>query len=774
MGLAAPLAIVVLLGGLLGAYPPPGLFAVIGVAVLASLAASRYVAVLLLVTLSLSAGQVLLARGAALPAGLSGADLTVTGRIIALSDEGRFMRLRLALSACQPLDAGLPDCERLRQIRISWYDAPTLSRGERWTLTVRLRPAAGFANPDTFDYGAWLWREGIDATGYVRASPAPQRLTAATTSVRGWALAYLDSHVDDDLARRWLAALTLGASERLSDADWALLNGSGTTHLVVISGLHVGLVAAFMLMVSRAVARLLAPQRWRMATWPWWSAALAAVGYAWLAGLEPPALRAMLMTLIGLWVASGRHAPGPWQGWWLALAGVVLVDPLAAWRPGLWLSFLAVALLILAWQGRPRPSGLRGWLGALVRSQCLLAPLMAAAVLVAFDRLAPVAPLVNLLAVPLVGSLMVPLGLSGWLLAWAPPLAELCWAVFSGLAHGTHAGLELAVTWLPVWRPEPWQSLPLALGLALLSLLWVLPGLDVPPRWVGSAALAGLGVSMTPAVMPDGQVRVRLYDVGQGQLIELRTARHRLLYDSGPRFASGFSPLATLWPEGQRFDAAIVSHGDRDHAGGVPALVEAHHVERWWAPEGEPLGVGEAPCRAGEGWHWDGVDFRFLWPHAGREGLSSNDRSCVLLVDTGEQRLLITGDVGEQVEARLLPALEGRVDVLVAGHHGSRTSSAIPWVQATRPTHVLFSTGRGNAHGHPHAVVVRRFREIGSCLWNTATDGAMTFWLGGPPATAIVTQRPVPGRADGVGRGCHAVESPRGRRLERRDLPAGR
>ncbi|SHF52357.1 competence protein ComEC [Modicisalibacter ilicicola DSM 19980] len=760
MGLAMPLALAALSGTLLGALAPAGLFAVICVALLVTIAASRYVLAVLVLTLAVSAGQVLTARGALLPAGLAGTDVAVTARIVEASDEGGVQRLRLALKACRPLERGRPGCDRLSQARVTWYDAPPLETGETWTLTLRLRPPGGFANPHTFDYAAWLWREGIDATGYVRDVPPPRRLRAAPGSMQAQALTYLDRHVAEGLPRRWLAALSLGASERLTRGDWELLNASGTTHLMVISGLHVGLAATFMLLLSRGIARLVTPRSWRMTAWPWWSAAMATVGYAWLAGLEPPALRAMIMTLVGLWVSSGRHAPGPWQGWWLALAIILLVDPLAAWRPGLWLSFIAVGLLILAWQGRARPRGWRGWFVALLRSQCLLAPLMAAAVLFAFDRLAPAAPLINLLAVPVVGSLMVPLGLLGWLLAGVPPLAESCWALFSVLASGVHATLQAVVGWAPLWYPEPWQRLPVAGGLVLLTALWTLPGLSGSLRWVGSASLLILGLCLAPPALSEGQLRLRVQDVGQGQLIELRTARHRLLYDTGPRFGSGFMPLATLWPPGQRFDGVIVSHGDNDHAGGVAALEEDHVVLRWWGPVLASLDAPALPCRAGEGWHWDGVEFRFLWPEKEPEALASNDRSCVLLVEAGGQRLLISGDAGTAVEARVARVLEERIDVLIAGHHGSRTSSSALWVAAARPRHVIFSAGRGNPHGHPHAEVVRRFRNAGSCLWNTALDGALTLWLGRAQVIEATPQRRLPGAGAGVEGGCHAVESP--------------
>lgn len=758
MGLAAPLALMALLGAALGMLAPSGLFAFICTGLLVALATSRYRIILLSLALAFSASQVLLARGSMLPPGLAGTDLAVTARIVQLDDEGDAKRLRLKLTACSAIESQRLACDRLDQVRVSWYGAPGLEVGETWALTLRLRPPSGFANPHTFDYAAWLWREGIDATGYVRSAPPPQRLQSSRNTLRKEALAYLDRHVSDDLTRRWLAALTLGASERLNQEDWDLLNASGTTHLMVISGLHVGLVAFFMLTLSRGAARLITPQGWRMAAWPWWSAALAAVGYAWLAGLEPPALRAMIMTLVGLWAASGRHAPGPWQAWWLALAVIALVDPLALWRPGLWLSFIAVGLLILAWQGRSRPKGWRGWCLALLRSQCLLAPLMAAAVLFAFDRMALTAPLINLLAVPVVGSLMVPLGLAGWLLAWFPPLAGVCWWLFALLAHGVKASLEAIVAWSPLWYPEPWQTLPVTLSLFLLTAFWCLPGLSKALRWGGSALLAALIFSLTPPHLADGQLRVRIHDVGQGQLIELRTARHRLLYDSGPRFRSGFMPLTTLWPAGQRFDGVIISHGDTDHAGGVQALVEEHRVERWWSPGVEPLDMPVSSCRSGERWRWDGIEFRFLWPENDPATLERNDRSCVLLVEAGGQRLLISGDAGAAVESRIVGALENDIEVLIAGHHGSRTSSSAEWVAATRPRHVIFSAGRGNPHGHPHAEVVRRFRDAGSCLWNTAEDGAITLHLGSASTIDVVTQRRIPGA--GVEGGCLAVESP--------------
>ncbi|MFP4137767.1 MAG: DNA internalization-related competence protein ComEC/Rec2 [Halomonas sp.] len=755
-GWALPLALAVLAGVGLGHGAPPGLAEGLAVALLLALGARRHGALVLLLVIAWAAGGVLLARHAELPPGLSGVDLAVEGRLASVTPHGRLTRLVLEVSLCRPLETGRLPCDDLERVRLNAYGAPPMAAGERWALGVRLRPPHGLANPGTFDYRAWLWREGIQATGYVRDAPPPRRLAEAPPSPRRLALDFLDAKPLPERASRWLAALTLGADRRLDDDDWELLNASGTTHLVVISGLHVGLAAGAALLLGRGLARLATPGRWRLAVWPWWLAAAVASAYAGLAGLEPPALRALIMTLVGLWVASGRHAPGPWQGWWLALALVLLVDPLGAWRPGLWLSFGAVAVLILIWQGRPRPRGGRGWLWGLVRTQLLLAPAMAGAVLLAFDRLAPAAPLVNLIAVPLVGSLMVPLGLLGWLLAPLGPPATLCWWLFAWLAEGLARLLEAAVVWLPLWHPEPALALPLALGLLLLTALWGVPGLDPRLRLAASLALAPLPALWRPATLPHGELEVRIHDVGQGQLVELATANYRLLYDTGPRFGSGFTPLETLWPAGQRFDDVIVSHDDLDHAGGVAALQASHRVDRFLAPPGAE--VAAESCVAGREWARDGVRFRLLWPPPGRAVPADNDRSCVLEAVAGVHRLLLTGDLGAAGERRLPGEIEGPVTLLLAGHHGSATSSTPALVAALAPRHLVYSVGRYNPFGHPAAEVVRRFRQAGACQWSTALDGALRFRLGATglpaPRSARASMRP------GVGCPRLAVESP--------------
>ncbi|WP_447926180.1 DNA internalization-related competence protein ComEC/Rec2 [Vreelandella sp. EE27] len=680
----------------------------------------------------------------ALPAGLGGEDLLVEARVDSVKPLAGATRLTLRVDRCESRPHRL-SCESLKRVRVTAYSDTSYRAGEQWRLTLRLRPPRGFTNPHTFDYAQWLWREGIHATGYVRESPAPLRLKDACSTLKKRALAKI---ADTDLAdrtRRWLAALTLGENSQLTQDDWALLNATGTTHLVVISGLHVGLIASLVLLIARFAARLLTPLDWRLRAWPWWAAGAACVGYALLAGMGPPAMRAMVMTLLGLWVLSGRHAPGPWQAWWLALLLIVLLDPLALWRPGLWLSFVAVGWLIVIWQGRARPSGVKGWCWALVRTQLLLAPLMAAAVLVAFGRVAPGAPLVNLLAVPWVSSLMVPLALLGWLLAPLPYVGVFVWWGFEQALGVFHGLLSLTLGAAPLWEPSASLKLPLAAALLLVALCF---GLAFVPRWLRAAALlvtAALVLAHQPSALAPGVLRVTVFDVGQGQLVELESASWRMLYDTGPRFQSGFMPLETLWAPGQRFDQVMVSHSDIDHAGGVAALLREHRAAQWRAPQGEALPVSFEHCVRGQHEEHDGVSYRVLWPPAGENQLTPNERSCVLEVSIGEHRLWITGDVGRDTERRLVGDIESPISVLVAGHHGSRTSSGVQFVRASRPQHVVFSAGRDNAFGHPADDVVRRFRRNGSCLWSTAQHGALTFYLKAGREVEVSPQRGIDG-----------------------------
>ncbi len=665
-----------------------------------------------------------------LPPGLEGRDLAVTGRIATIPDE-RSYASRFVLEVNHGRTAvTLPD-----RLRLSWYgEPPVLRAGDRWRLTVRLQRPHGFVNPAGFDYERWLYRQGIGATGYVRASPENRRLDYAgwrLVALRGRLLEALRAELPDTRAAGLVPALALGYRGDIPGALWEVLIRTGTNHLVAISGLHVGMVfgAVFFLArglwgaLPRAALALPAPVAAALAGW---SAALA---YAALAGFAVPTRRALVMlgVLVAVIVLRRRVRPGDGLG--MALAAVLLADPPSVLDAGFWLSFVAVAVILWAVAGRRRHA-LADWGRVQWAAAAGLGPLT----LALFQRASLVAPLVNVVAVPAVAFAVLPLVLLGTLaLLVAPALAGIPLALAVHLLEiGT--GLLQAVADWPLAAhsgraPTLWLLFPMAVGVA-----WLLA-----PRGVPGRALAPLLVVLPLLTGPPrpaaGTARVTLLDVGQGMALVVETRTHALLFDAGPRFSPALDAgeaavVPFLRQRGiRRLDGVVISNGDSDHAGGLGAVRRA--VATGWLRSGEPSAVaGSAPCVAGQSWNWDGVSFRVLHPAEGFVG-EANDRSCVLLVAAGGRRLLVTGDIEAAAEKALLArGVDLGAGVITMPHHGSRSSSTPAFLDRVSPSLALVSVGYRNRYGHPDPAVVRRYRERGVAIRRTDRCGAITLTLG--------------------------------------------
>jgi len=295
--------------------------------------------------------------------------------------------------------------------------------------------------------------------------------------------------------------------------------------------------------------------------------------------------------------------------------------------------------------------------------------------------------------------------------------------------------VELLDQLLRVAAELPWASRPIAAltGVAwmylLLSPLWAV----LPPRWPGrSVAWLGLvGLLLHSPRSPDpGCARITVLDVGQGLAVAVQTHTTLLLYDTGPAYRSGGSAAQNvivpfLQSRGIRhIDTLVVSHCDQDHAGGVAPLLQQVSVGRVIA--GEPLpDIVWRPCQAGQFWQLDGIDFTMLYP-AAHTGLEGNDSSCVLLVETGDYRLLLTGDIEKAAERALLrEAIVPRVQAVTVPHHGSRTSSTPAFVRALQPSVAVVSAAYGNHWGLPKEDIVARWQAAGAEVLNTADTGAV-------------------------------------------------
>jgi competence protein ComEC len=415
----------------------------------------------------------------------------------------------------------------------------------------------------------------------------------------------------------------------------------------------------------------------------------------------------------------------------LALVLVLLVEPLAPLAPGFWLSFGAVALLMLGLGGRLVEQGLAAGFLQAQPIVCLgLVPVLVAS----FGNVSLVSLVVNLLAIPLYTLLLVPLillacvllpwpGVGSGLLQFAAWLVEASWPILQRPAEWALA--SWAVATLP---PAVWLCLGVGALAALLPLPWV-------ARAAG-ASMVAISCLWRPLPLLPGELRFALLDVGQGLSAVIETRSHTLVYDAGPAFRSGSDAAAlAVLPylrhrAVRRVDALVLSHDDADHTGGAATLLEQVPVDKVFA-SGPVSRLEHAllPCDDPRGWTWDGVRFDWLLREK-PAGSTDNDRSCVLQVRTGRSTLLLAGDIGREAEGRLLEeGWRGPVDIVVAAHHGSRSSSTERFVEAAAARWVLFATGYRNRWGFPAEEVVRRWQQSGAARVDTASGGAIEFVL---------------------------------------------
>jgi len=655
-------------------------------------------------------------------------DLQIAGKIDSLVQHHDHQQVfELAVSE---ITSTLPAHQRLRRIRLSAYHSDVrFGFGDEIHAIIRLRSPRGLHNPEARDTERYYLASGLDARGYVRTlvHHQPARLLSAGV-VRLKIKTWLFDQFEPQTAST-LSALIIGDRSGLDDQHWEWLRRTGTTHLLVVSGLHIAVMATLGWVFGRLVAMPLQLSGWMgCSRWvPTVSALLFATAYASLAGWGLPVQRAWLMLvvfLVGNWQLLSLSG---WQRLKLSLLVIVSVQPLAILEPGLWLSFGAVALILWQLQQRRQQVFASAWLRLPAewwRLQLGLFIGMSLVLVMNFNQLSPLGIVVNLIAVPWVSATIWLLpALLLLVLEWPEAATLLDWnlELIWGLLQWAS---QLPGLVLQVGRPQP-----LLLVLALLG-TWIML-LPLPVRIRAIALLPCLPVLLVPVSQPPtGQYNAWVFDVGQGQAILIETAAGRLLYDTGPGFGDGRSAFAyTVGPylrsQGSpALEWVVVSHADADHSGGFAALQQAHSIGMLLGGEALPSAQAQG-CRSGS-WQSGGVSFTLLDPFRDHAGLSSNDRSCVLRVSNGRCSLLLTGDLSQSGEYRLLSA--GQIEPitwLVAGHHGSRDSTAGALLDYAKPQHVVVSAGFGNRFGHPHAEVIERIEHRGIPWSSTARQGAL-------------------------------------------------
>ncbi|AMX82834.1 competence protein ComEC [Geobacillus subterraneus] len=609
----------------------------------------------------------------------------------------------------------------------------------------RPQPAS---NPYAFDYRRYLrfhrihWLflpEAIDLSACFRARPT---VIERLVSLREAGVRRIEAHLPPEAAGI-AAALIYGERRQLDDEVLDGYQQLGLIHLLAISGGHVTLlVSAVFAIAIRFVTREAAAV-----------ALMAALPvYAVLAGASPSVLRACVTGMIVLAVAWKKGAIHPLDALsWTAIALFVL-DPYMMFDIGFQLSFVVTFVLLVHF---PALAAVRSMIGRLFQT-ALAAQLAALPILLYhFYEVSVWSVVLNVVFVPLYSFLILPLAV----FVAAVPFPPLVWLFsrFIGLTNTVvrFFSVDHPFSLVP-GRPEPWCLAVYAVAVAAAWLFWergrLLHGLAA----VAAAMVLQLA---SPYVNPKGEVTV--LDVGQGDCLYIELPYRKAVYliDTGgtpelkeERWRRRMRPFSVgrdvvvpfLKAQGVRaIDKLILTHDDADHIGAAPEVLKAVRVKRIvTSPKAlpaiqamaRPFSVPVAAASRGERWEEGGITFAVIHPEAGSQ--DDNNGSLVLFARLGGLDWLFAGDIEKEAERAIIgiyPQL--RADVLKVAHHGSRTSTTEPFLQAVKPRAAIISVGRFNRYGHPSPDVLERLKQQGVLIWRTDENGAIRYFYDGKSGT---------------------------------------
>ncbi|MGA9573858.1 MAG: DNA internalization-related competence protein ComEC/Rec2 [Lysobacterales bacterium] len=642
----------------------------------------------------------------------------------------------------------LPDqgvAELPKKIQVYWYkkrhrtnrsvsNIPLIRAGEHWRLQLVLRAARGRVNFHGVDMERWYFTQGIGALAHVGDGGNIRLSGPSWFDKQHWRELVLDKLAEragDRPAFRLLAALAVADRRGMLKRDREILSATGTGHLLAISGLHIGLAAVMGFYLGRISLILLSVGlKLRLAVaLPWLTAWTAAAAYAALSGFGVSTQRALIMLTVATLAYLSRRNVHPLQAWLIAMALVIVADPVAPLRAGFWFSFIAVGVLMMLFI--PRSGRMPVWQRMLV-AQLGISLVMAPLGIYWFQQASVPGLLANLVAIPVVSLLIVPSILVAMVLLWLPgPLAD--WAL-NIAAYSAH-WLLLVLDRLSALQPAGFSSTP-APTMTVVILAMLGAAVFMLPRGMPGRA-AGL-LLMLPLLLPGHVERgkterqIDFLDVGQGLSVLVTTHNHQLVYDTGPGNGidgeGGFNMVdGTVQPmieaTGLRPDLVVASHADLDHAGGLKRLMSVFPGAEYLAslPERQ---AGIRPCRAPRHWTWDDLQFRVLHPSPGLPYLG-NDSSCVIGVKGPGISLLLSGDISHVVEQRLAERGLGPYAILSAPHHGSSSSSSQVLLDAVRPAWTIISAAAGNRFGFPRSDVLERYARAHTLTLNTAQCGGI-------------------------------------------------
>ncbi|MGK0305741.1 MAG: competence protein ComEC [Gammaproteobacteria bacterium] len=616
--------------------------------------------------------------------------------------------------------------------RLSWREpAWQVQQGQRVKLWVKVKPPHGLANEAGFNYQQWLFSEGINATGYVK-SDDDNTLLANVNSIRQ---TLLNRMLGFDLPQRsWLAAVTFGYRGLLQQEDWHLVQKTGVAHLIAISGLHLALVASVSYVLiawagGGLISRFYSLHHINLHNVAMLLTLFTTLAYSALAGFGLPTLRAWLMlflfSVLFLW---NKHL-GARRLILLGLTGFVFLFPLSIFGLSFWLSFSAVTIICFIfwrWPVKQANFSLTAIFSGMVKVQLCLTVLMLPLVAWQFSYVSTVSPLVNLIAVPVVTMVLVPICLVAVIcLAFSPDWAfELFSYADLILSYGLtflNFALKIKASYfnIPTFPAAVW----------FFVFLFVL-GCCLPSFWLNKKYLFLLLLPLASHLLSPkiNTWQLDVLDVGHGLAVLISKNKHAIIYDVGASYPSGFNMadsvlLPILQARGfSKVDVVFISHKDNDHAGSLPQLLKGIEVSQ--------VITNQDKCQQDFAIIWQGLSIKALWPDNALK-YNDNNGSCVIKVSDQYHSILLPGDINKSIEKQLVGLYPKQLksDILVAAHHGSNTSSSAEFIQTVGAKYVIFSQGFMNRWRFPRQEVVDRYQTYNPILFSTSHSGQVSFQI---------------------------------------------
>ena len=675
-----------------------------------------------------------------LPVQLAQKNIAVTGTIISLPIEEKIMSRFLLQTEY------FNGKNEKRRLQLSWQNPhPILHVGEKWQITVRLKPPHGLNNFGVPNHLNYYWTHIIHATGFVVSKAEFKKLSDYDFF---FAVAHWRQQLQDDIRKTIhdptvaaiLSALTVGIEDGLSAEDWQILQRTGTVHLVVVAGLHIGLMVSIIYFAINYGWRFLP---WLILRFPAQRAAsYGALIFSWLygslAGFGIPTQRAVIMQILMIIHQLTYRQINIWRRIMLAFWVVILIQPGAIWSASLWLSFAAIiSIALYTNMDGDKVAHWRQW----PKIQLALFMGVTPLTIYFFQQFSMVGLFANLPAILWIGWVILPLCLfaagmnlvsqtiSHTLLNLAGYLLLPLWHFLQWLAHWDWSAWKIAM-------PRPW-----VLWLSLFGVILFLATKKYYWRTLGVLGFLMIWLIHSPKP-PLGSYWVTVLDVGQGLAITVQTARHFLIYDTGLRIPDGFDTgrdvigpyLVHLGIH--KIDTIVISHRDSDHSGGAHWLIKQWPFQQFLTSFPALFADAHAEnCVSGQGWNWDGVPFKILGP-AVNQSYQGNNSSCILQIGTAGRQTLLTGDIESMAEFKLIQEQGQALNsaIMSVPHHGSKTSSTLSFLQTVQPQYAVFSLGYLNRFHFPAPSVEKHYHQLGISILRTDQDGAILFKV---PSTGL-------------------------------------